>query len=117
MQISTYVSSSLECHCTTEAVHQAHVNHGDNLEVNSLRTNLPAGFQILNYYGPLPTSELLRRYGYVTPEHRRYDVVELPWNLVRSAVAQQLNLAEDVLEEIVSWQCIIYSIEHPSSIS
>ncbi|OAK94480.1 SET domain-containing protein RMS1 [Phaeosphaeriaceae sp. SRC1lsM3a] len=78
----------------------AHVNHGDSLEVNSLRTNLAAGSEILNYYGPLPTSELLRRYGYVTPEHRRYDVVELPWNLVRSAVAQQLNLAEDVLEGI-----------------
>ncbi|KAH7406291.1 SET domain-containing protein RMS1 [Phaeosphaeria sp. MPI-PUGE-AT-0046c] len=78
----------------------AHVNHGDSLEVNSLRTKLAAGTEILNYYGPLPTSELLRRYGYITPEHRRYDVVELPWNLVRSAVAQQLNLPEDVLEGI-----------------
>lgn len=87
------------------------MNHGDSLEVNSLRTNLAAGSEILNYYGPLPTSELLRRYGYVTPEHRRYDVVELPWNLVRSAVAQQLNLAEDVLEGIVSWQRNTHNIE------
>ena len=61
----------------------AHVNHGDSLEVTSLRSTLPAGSEVLNYYGPLPTSELLRRYGYVTPEHHRYDVVELPWSLVR----------------------------------
>jgi SET domain-containing protein 6 len=81
---------------------QAHVNHGDSLEVNALRAELPAGTEILNYYGPLPSSELLRRYGYVTPEHRRYDVVELPWSLVRSGVAQQLSLTEDVLEEAVS---------------
>jgi SET domain-containing protein 6 len=81
---------------------QAHVNHGDSLEVNSLRSKLPAGTEILNYYGPLPSSELLRRYGYVTPEHRRYDVVELPWSLVRSALAQQLSIAEDVLEKLVS---------------
>jgi SET domain-containing protein 6 len=81
---------------------QAHVNHGDSLEVNALRSNLPAGSEILNYYGPLPSSELLRRYGYVTPEHRRYDVVELPWSLVRSAVAQHLELTEKILEQIVS---------------
>lgn len=112
MQTSTYVSSSQEPYCTTEVVYQAHVNHGDNLAVNSLRTNLPAGSEILNYYGPLPTSELLRRYGYVTPEHRRYDVVELPWNLVRLAVAQQLNLAEDVLEGMVGWQSIVHSIKY-----
>lgn len=81
---------------------QAHVNHGDKLEVTALRTELKAGTEILNYYGPLPLSELLRRYGYVTPEHRRYDVVELPWSLVRAALAEQLKLTEDVLGEAVS---------------
>jgi SET domain-containing protein 6 len=80
---------------------QAHVNHGDSLEVNALRSNLLAGSEILNYYGPLPSSELLRRYGYVTPEHRRYDVIELPWSLVRSAVAQHLELTEKILEQVV----------------
>jgi SET domain-containing protein 6 len=38
----------------------------------------------------------------VTPEHRRYDVVELPWSLVRSAVAQHLELTEEILEQVVS---------------
>jgi SET domain-containing protein 6 len=83
-------------------VDQAHVNHGENLEVNALRAELPAGSEILNYYGPLPSSELLRRYGYVTPEHRRYDVVELPWSLIRSALTQPLGMTADVLEKIVS---------------
>jgi SET domain-containing protein 6 len=78
------------------------VNHGDKLEVTALRSELKAGTQILNYYGPLPSSELLRRYGYVTPEHRRYDVAELPWSLVRSSLAQQLDLTEEVLRGVVS---------------
>jgi SET domain-containing protein 6 len=81
---------------------KAHVNHGDSLEVNVLRFELTAGAEILNYYGPLPSSELLRRYGYVTSEHNRYDVVELPWGLVRSALAAQLGLAENVLDKAVS---------------
>ncbi|KAF2034318.1 SET domain-containing protein RMS1 [Setomelanomma holmii] len=78
----------------------AHVNHGDSLEVLSLRSNLPAGTEILNYYGPLPSSELLRRYGYVTLEHQRYDVVELPWSLVASALAQRLNITESQLPKL-----------------
>jgi SET domain-containing protein 6 len=75
----------------------AHVNHGDSLEVTSLRSTLPAGSEVLNYYGPLPTSELLRRYGYVTPEHHRYDVVELPWSLVREALIQELGLSNEIV--------------------
>ncbi|KAJ4374346.1 Ribosomal lysine N-methyltransferase 4 [Neocucurbitaria cava] len=77
----------------------AHVNHGESLEVNSLRSNLKAGSEILNYYGPLPSSELLRRYGYVTPEHRRYDVAEISWSLVRATLGEILGLTDDVLNE------------------
>ncbi|KAI8938709.1 hypothetical protein NX059_004575 [Plenodomus lindquistii] len=78
----------------------AHVNHGERLEVTSLRSDTPAGAEILNYYGPLPSSELLRRYGYVTPEHHRYDVAEISWELVRTTLAKQLNVSESVLQEI-----------------
>jgi SET domain-containing protein 6 len=76
------------------------VNHGDSLEVTSLRSTLPAGSEVLNYYGPLPTSELLRRYGYVTPQHHRYDVAELPWSLVRTALIQQLSVSEDIVSDV-----------------
>ncbi|KAF2823201.1 SET domain-containing protein RMS1 [Ophiobolus disseminans] len=78
----------------------AHINHGDKLEVTSLRSDLKTGTEILNYYGPLPSSELLRRYGYVTPAHRVYDVVELSWNSVLSALADELNLPAEVLGEV-----------------
>ncbi|KAH8710201.1 SET domain-containing protein RMS1 [Phaeosphaeriaceae sp. PMI808] len=82
------------------AAFNAHVNHGDSLEVTALRCNLKAGTEVLNYYGPLPSSELLRRYGYVTPEHQRYNVAELPWKFVRSALGQELHLTEDVLSKV-----------------
>ncbi|KAI4663929.1 uncharacterized protein J4E88_010779 [Alternaria novae-zelandiae] len=82
------------------AVFNAHVNHGDSLEVTSLRSALPAGSEVLNYYGPLPTSELLRRYGYVTPEHARYDVAELSWSLVRAALVEQLSVPEEVVSKV-----------------
>ncbi|KAH6878527.1 SET domain-containing protein RMS1 [Alternaria rosae] len=78
----------------------AHVNHGDSLEVTSLRSTLPAGSEVLNYYGPLPTSELLRRYGYVTPEHARYDVAELSWSLVRAVLIEQLTVPEEVVSKV-----------------
>ncbi|KAF1938316.1 SET domain-containing protein RMS1 [Clathrospora elynae] len=78
----------------------AHVNHGVSLEVTTLRDTLPAGSEIFNYYGPLPSSELLRRYGYVTPEHHRYDVAEIPWSVVRSALGNELCVSDDVLTEI-----------------
>ncbi len=76
------------------------MNHGDSLEVTALRSTLPAGLEVLNYYGPLPTSELLRRYGYVTPEHHRYDVTELPWSLVRAALIEELSVSEEAITKI-----------------
>lgn len=69
---------------------QAHVNHGeDNLTVTALRP-IKAGEEVLNYYGPHPNSELLRRYGYVTEKHSRFDVVEIPWDVVDVALGKQL---------------------------
>ncbi|RDA91816.1 hypothetical protein CP533_2819 [Ophiocordyceps camponoti-saundersi (nom. inval.)] len=78
---------------------KAHVNHQDHhLTITSLRP-IKAGEEILNYYGPHPNSELLRRYGYVTAKHARYDVVEIPWNAVEEAVATHLNLSQQQLEK------------------
>ena len=48
----------------------------------------------------MPSSELLRRYGYVTPEHHRYDIAELPWKLVRTALGEELELSKEVTEEM-----------------
>ena len=35
------------------------------------------GEQIFNDFGQLPRSDLLRRYGYVTDNYRKWDVVEV----------------------------------------
>ncbi|KAL0780274.1 hypothetical protein CaCOL14_004758 [Colletotrichum acutatum] len=84
-----------------DAEFNAHVNHGDDdLSVTALRT-IRAGEEILNYYGPHPNSELLRRYGYVTPKHSRYDVVEIPWDLVQSVLNEQLKLTDEVWKQVV----------------
>lgn len=81
---------------------QAHVNHEeDSLTVTSLRP-IKAGEEILNYYGPHPNSELLRRYGYVTEKHSRYDVVEIPWDVVESAMTSNFGISSKVLEQLVS---------------
>ncbi|KAI0508922.1 SET domain-containing protein [Xylaria bambusicola] len=73
-----------------DAEFNAHVNHEeDSLTVTAIRP-IAAGQEILNYYGPLGNGELLRRYGYTSVHHARYDVVEIPWNLVVSALKQVL---------------------------
>lgn len=38
---------------------------------------VPVGSELFNDYGPLPRSDLLRRYGYVTPNYAPFDVVEI----------------------------------------
>ncbi|KAK4153667.1 hypothetical protein C8A00DRAFT_15162 [Chaetomidium leptoderma] len=74
-----------------DAEFNAHINHGeDALTATALRP-IKAGDEILNYYGPLPNGELLRRYGYVTAKHSRHDVVELPWGLVEAELKERLG--------------------------
>ncbi|GAB1313744.1 Ribosomal lysine N-methyltransferase 4 [Madurella fahalii] len=78
-----------------DAEFNAHINHGhDALTATALRT-IRAGEEILNYYGPLSSGELLRRYGYVTPKHTRYDVVELPWGLVEKQLKNRVGAGMD----------------------
>ncbi|KAJ4158123.1 uncharacterized protein LMH87_008663 [Akanthomyces muscarius] len=83
-----------------DAEFNAHVNHGDDeLTVTALRP-IKAGEEILNYYGPHPNSELLRRYGYVTERHSRYDVVEIPWEMVEAATVSQLQLPQEAWAKV-----------------
>jgi len=64
---------------------------------------IEAGEEILNYYGALSNGELLRRYGYTTPTHRRYDIVELSWALVLTSLKQELALSSEEMDRIVSY--------------
>ena len=69
-----------------DAEFNAHLHHGDAaLTMTSLRP-IAAGEEVLNYYGPLPNCDLLRRYGYTSAKHARYDVVEMPWETILSAI-------------------------------
>jgi SET domain-containing protein 6 len=85
-----------------DADFNAHINHEpDALTAVALR-KIKAGEEILNYYGPLPNGELLRRYGYVTKAHQRWDVVELPWSLVEAALMEVLGASQAVWGKVVA---------------
>ncbi|OQV02867.1 hypothetical protein CLAIMM_07991 isoform 2 [Cladophialophora immunda] len=43
---------------------------------------IKTGEQIFNDYGPLPRSDLLRMYGYITDNYAQYDVVEISHDLL-----------------------------------
>ncbi|KPI37297.1 Ribosomal lysine N-methyltransferase 4 [Cyphellophora attinorum] len=53
----------------------------DNLVMYTIRP-VKAGEQLYNDYGELPRSELLRCYGYITPNYAQYDVAELAHDLL-----------------------------------
>lgn len=82
-----------------DAEFNAHLNHGeDSLTMTSLRT-IKAGEEVLNYYGPLPNCDLLRRYGYTSAKHTRYDVVEMPWDVISSTIDKKFTGKKGVLDE------------------
>jgi SET domain-containing protein 6 len=63
---------------------------------------IKAGEEIFNDYGPLPRSDLLRRYGYITENYAQYDVVEIPHNLVTelaSKAGANIESRVDYLDE------------------
>ena len=53
----------------------------NSLDMKALKP-IRAGEEIFNDYGPLPRSDLLRRYGYITDNYAQYDVVEIPMDLI-----------------------------------
>ena len=68
---------------------------------------IKAGGQIYNDFGELPRSDLLRRYGFVTARYEKWDVVELPLNLIVE-VCNILNpLDEKSKENRVSFCCAV----------
>ncbi|KAF3038077.1 hypothetical protein E8E12_001586 [Didymella heteroderae] len=52
-----------------------------SLDMKALKP-IRAGEEILNDYGPLPRSDLLRRYGYITENYAQYDVAEVSMDMV-----------------------------------
>lgn len=67
----------------------------DDLEMRSI-TKIKEGEEIFNDYGPLPRSDLLRRYGYITDNYSCYDVAELSTKSIVSAFQTGLLLDAEV---------------------
>ena len=72
----------------------------DALTMKSL-VDIQAGQEVLNDYGSLPRSDLLRRYGYITPAYAQFDVVELERELLVEAVQRYKPLEKADLEKRV----------------
>ena len=81
-QCPTYLSMSSLCHIPTQA-------------------------QLYNDYGPLPRSDLLRRYGYLTPGYAQYDVVELKGDLITEVVLKMHNPTLDYTEKLTRLELLI----------
>ncbi|OCK84807.1 SET domain-containing protein [Lepidopterella palustris CBS 459.81] len=60
---------------------------------------IKSGGEIFNDYGPLPRSDLLRRYGYITDNYARYDVVELPFEVVRKVVESVAQIKPSIVDD------------------
>lgn len=82
---------------------------------------VPVGAELFNDYGPLPRSDLLRRYGYITPNYIPYDVVEIPSTLILSACNAETDkkdrleylIEEDILDDAYDFDL---SLEVPDEV-
>ncbi|KAF2722424.1 SET domain-containing protein [Polychaeton citri CBS 116435] len=85
-----------------DAEFNAHLNHEDDALIMTSLRPIRAGDEVLNYYGPLPNSDLLRRYGYVSYKHDVHNVVELPWRFVHEAVKAHHGLSDEDLQRALA---------------
>ncbi|KAI5365138.1 putative SET domain, rubisco LSMT, substrate-binding domain superfamily [Septoria linicola] len=61
-----------------------------------------AGEELYNDFGSLPRADLIRRYGYVTENYAKYDLVEISSDLIKEQAKVQLRLVEKDVSE--KWQ-------------
>ncbi|KFY21405.1 hypothetical protein V493_07452 [Pseudogymnoascus sp. VKM F-4281 (FW-2241)] len=63
---------------------------GEELEMRTIKA-IQSGEEILNDYGQLPRSDLLRRYGYVTDKYAPFDVAEVSTSSITDHIYQDLG--------------------------
>ncbi|KAH0566317.1 hypothetical protein GP486_000288 [Trichoglossum hirsutum] len=63
------------------------------LEMRSVKP-IQRGEELFNDYGPLPRSDLLRRYGYITENYAQFDVVEISFQKAVDAAGEHLEPGE-----------------------
>ncbi|KAM0720987.1 hypothetical protein Q7P37_003272 [Cladosporium fusiforme] len=102
-------------------LNNAKLFHEDDAVVMRSVKPIAAGEQIYNDYGLLPRADLLRRYGYVTEEYAKYDVVELAEDLISQTAKEHLRLSDEDLSNRLAYldeQGVLdsgYDIARPSS--
>ena len=67
------------------------------LDMKALK-QIRAGEEVFNDYGPLPRSDLLRRYGYITDNYAQYDVVEISMDLATDVVTAAVIASQERME-------------------
>jgi len=60
--------------------------------------NISKDEQIFNDFGQLPRSDLLRRYGYVTDNYKKWDVVEIDVETMTKAACEYNKLDDNEKE-------------------
>lgn len=63
------------------------------------------GEEIFNDYGQLPRSDLLRRYGYITDNYKKWDAVEVDASMIFEVVRESRRMDENSLQRRVSRAC------------
>ncbi|KAI9672226.1 MAG: hypothetical protein M1831_002040 [Alyxoria varia] len=76
--------------------------HDGSYSMKSLR-DIKKGEEVLNDYGPLPRSELMRCYGYITPKYAPFDVAEIPKDLLVHVTQKYRKLEQSDLQERLSY--------------
>ncbi|EKG16157.1 hypothetical protein MPH_06594 [Macrophomina phaseolina MS6] len=98
----------------------ARLHYGPDALTMEAVTNISAGDEVFNDYGSLPRSDLLRRYGYVTPNYEQYDVVEIPADLILETFKAETGTPEEEVDEKVKdsnhTQCEQFSLTHIESV-
>ncbi|KAH9842234.1 Ribosomal lysine N-methyltransferase 4 [Teratosphaeria destructans] len=75
----------------------------DKVVMKSIKP-IKAGEEIFNDYGPLPSADVLRRYGYTTPNYEKYDVVEVSLDFIKDHVKDgPQKLQEQDLDERIRY--------------
>lgn len=82
----------------------ARLHYGADALTMEAVIDIKAGEEIFNDYGSLPRSDLLRRYGYVTPNYEQYDVVEIPIDLIVETFKAETKTPDEEVDEKVSFE-------------
>jgi N-lysine methyltransferase SETD6 len=95
----------------------ARLFHEDDFLIMRATQDIDAGHEIFNDYGPLPRSDLLRMYGYMTDNYSAHDVVEVSADLIENVAASsgsdRLYLAQQV--QLVGEGSLNFADKEPAS--